>query len=282
MEDIMKRALAAFAALTISLPVLAHAEDHRDERDGRGGQQRTEAPAPQAQAPAPQQNRGGPRAGGFFGRVDPNAARAAPNAATPNTAQERGRGAPNTAQERGRGAPNTALEPGRGGPITAQIAPNREPNAGRDRGRGGRNEAQVAPRQGGPAVNFAQDRDRRDFRGDGRDDRRGGRDFGGDRRDGRDFRGGRDRGRVFNFRGREYAAMRGPAFSYPRGWGYRHWDRGDVLPRVFLSGAYFFDYDWLGLPPPPPGARWVRNGPDALLVSVYNDRIIDVIYNAFY
>jgi Ni/Co efflux regulator RcnB len=76
--------------------------------------------------------------------------------------------------------------------------------------------------------------------------------------------------------------MRAPAYSYPRGWGYRHWDRGEFLPSVFLAAPFYFDYDWLGLPAPPPGARWVRNGPDALLVSTYNGRILDVIYGAFY
>jgi hypothetical protein len=39
--------------------------------------------------------------------------------------------------------------------------------------------------------------------------------FGNDR--GRDFRGDRDRGRFFQFRGRDYAAMRAPALSYLRG-----------------------------------------------------------------
>ncbi|HEY4265558.1 MAG TPA: RcnB family protein [Micropepsaceae bacterium] len=260
----MKRALAVLAALTISLPVLAHAEEQHDGREGRGGQhaqapapaQQNRAPAPQNRAPAPQQNQAGPRAGGFFGRVDPNAARQA---------------APNAAQERGRGAPNAA-----------QVAPSpsgTRPDVARERGRGAPNAAQVAPRQGRPDANVVENRDR-DFR-DGRRDDRG--DFRNDRRDDRrDFRGERDRGRFFNFRGRQYSAVRGSAFSYPRGWDYRHWDRGQFLPSVFLATPYYFDYGLLGLPPPPPGARWVRNGPDALLVNVYNDRILDVIYDAFY
>jgi Ni/Co efflux regulator RcnB len=169
--------------------------------------------------------------------------------------------------------PQAAQGQGRRGPNAAQNGP--QPNVAQEPDRRGRSNSQLAPRQGAPARNFAENRDR------GRDDNRGG-DFRNDNR-GRDFRGDRDRGgRVFNFRGRQYAAMRAPAYRYPRGWGYRHWGRGEFLPSVFLSSAFYFDYDWLGLPPPPPGARWVRNGPDALLVSVYDGRILDVIYDAFY
>lgn len=73
------------------------------------------------------------------------------------------------------------------------------------------------------------------------------------------------------------------AFSYPRGYTYRHWRAGAVLPRLFLSRNYYWT-DWaaLGLLPPPPGYVWVRYGPDLLLVNVYTGRIADVIYGAFY
>lgn len=171
--------------------------------------------------------------------------------------------------------------PGRDGGLRGRVNPSQVqpqaapvPNVVQERARRGPNPAQLAPRQGGPGANFAENRDR------GRDDRDRGRDFRNDR--GRDSRGDRDSGRFFQFRGRDYAAMRGPAFSYPRGWGYRHWGRGEYLPSVFLAAPFFFDYDRLGLPPPPPRARWVRNGPDALLISTYDGRIIDVIYDAFY
>jgi Ni/Co efflux regulator RcnB len=133
----------------------------------------------------------------------------------------------------------------------------------------------------------AENRDRgRDSRG-GNDRGRNanpGRDFRDRDNDrGRDFRGDRDRGgRFFNYRGRNFAAVRAEPFRYPRGWGYRHWARGDFLPRLFIAAPYFFDYAWLGLEPPPPGYRWVRYGPDLVLVNVYNGRIADVIYDAFY
>jgi Ni/Co efflux regulator RcnB len=55
------------------------------------------------------------------------------------------------------------------------------------------------------------------------------------------------------------------------------------LPSIFLSGTYFYDnYSPLGLGPPPPGYRWVRYGPDLLLVNVVTGRIADVVDGAFY
>jgi len=161
-----------------------------------------------------------------------------------------------------------------------------ESRAGERRFRGPAAPEQAVPPPNARAPQVAQDRDRRDERGrdfdrDRRDDNRGRRDF--DR--GRDFRGDRDRGdarRYFNYRGRAYTALRGPEFRYPRGWAYRHWNRGEVLPRLFLAAPYFFDYGYLGLPPPPLNYRWVRYGPDALLVNVYDGHIIDTIYDAFY
>jgi Ni/Co efflux regulator RcnB len=80
-----------------------------------------------------------------------------------------------------------------------------------------------------------------------------------------------------------YHRVRAPSFSYPRGYRYRHWSVGLLLPRLFLSNSYYWnDYGALGLGPPPPGYVWVRYGPDLLLVSRYTGRIADVIYGAFY
>jgi len=58
---------------------------------------------------------------------------------------------------------------------------------------------------------------------------------------------------------------------------------GGVLPGLFLSSAFFWD-DWraLGVDRPRLGRRWVRYGPDLLLVNVRSHRIEDVIYGAFY
>lgn len=77
--------------------------------------------------------------------------------------------------------------------------------------------------------------------------------------------------------------IRAQSFRYPRGYHYRRWNRGSILPRLFLSSLYYFT-NWaaLGVGPPPRGYVWVRYGPDLLLVNRYNGRIADVIYGAFY
>jgi Ni/Co efflux regulator RcnB len=91
--------------------------------------------------------------------------------------------------------------------------------------------------------------------------------------------------RVFRpgYRPRNFRPIRVSTFRYPRGYHYRRFRTGLLLPRLFLSSSYYF-YDWgaLGLGPPPPGYVWVRYGPDLLLVNRYNGRIADVIYGAFY
>jgi Ni/Co efflux regulator RcnB len=72
-------------------------------------------------------------------------------------------------------------------------------------------------------------------------------------------------------------------YRYPPGFAYRRWLSGAILPPVFLAGSYFYDnYGALGLGPPPPGYRWVRYGPDLLLVNVATGRIADVVDGAFY
>jgi Ni/Co efflux regulator RcnB len=88
--------------------------------------------------------------------------------------------------------------------------------------------------------------------------------------------------RHFNYRGHEFAAVRAQEYRYPRGWHYREWSVGQTLPNLFLGQPYSFEYQTIGLPPPPRGERWVRFGPDALLVNLRTRRIVDVIHNVFY
>jgi Ni/Co efflux regulator RcnB len=83
--------------------------------------------------------------------------------------------------------------------------------------------------------------------------------------------------------GRWRSSIRGPAFRYPPGFGYRRWSTGAILPPIFLTAPYFYDgFAPLGLGPPPPGYRWVRYGPDLLLVNVVTGRVADVVDGVFY
>ncbi len=78
-------------------------------------------------------------------------------------------------------------------------------------------------------------------------------------------------------------SIRGPAFRYPPGFSYRVWTTGSILPSVFLNPSFYYDgYAPLGLGPPPAGYRWVRYGPDLLLVNVISGRIADVVDGVFY
>lgn len=126
-------------------------------------------------------------------------------------------------------------------------------------------------------------------RGDG--DRRGGDRGWGDRgwgdrgggnwdRDERNRRGDGDRG--WSYRGEDHSRFHVPPYRYPYNWGYRSWRVGERLPYLFLSDSYYIDFGPYGLPRPPYGYRWVRFGPDVLLVNVYTGEIVDVVYDIFY
>jgi Ni/Co efflux regulator RcnB len=86
--------------------------------------------------------------------------------------------------------------------------------------------------------------------------------------------------RVFNSPQR----FRAPAWRAPTSnWRYTRFSFGAILPSLFFSSNYYIN-DWsnYGFDYPPPGTRWVRYGPDALLIDVYTREIIQVRYNAFY
>lgn len=72
-------------------------------------------------------------------------------------------------------------------------------------------------------------------------------------------------------------------YYWPSGYGYRTWYPHEYLPFVFLNATWFLNnYYYYDLPVPPYGYRWVRYGPDALLVNVYSGEVIDVVYGVFY
>jgi Ni/Co efflux regulator RcnB len=95
-------------------------------------------------------------------------------------------------------------------------------------------------------------------------------------------RGGVPRGPI-SFRGHSINPVHLSPFVYPRGYGYRRWVVGGVLPPLFLVPAYYYrEYAGLGLPPPEPGFQWVRYGPDVLLVNVSTGQVVDAAYGVFY
>lgn len=74
-----------------------------------------------------------------------------------------------------------------------------------------------------------------------------------------------------------------PAYRYPSGYRYHRWHIGNRLPAVFMALSFIInDYYDLGFGAPPPGCRWVRYGPDLVLVNVRTRRIVDVVYGVFY
>ena len=90
-------------------------------------------------------------------------------------------------------------------------------------------------------------------------------------------------GGQFTFRGHPFNRVHLSPFAYPPGYAYRRWEAGGVLPPLFLVPAYYYaDWATLGLDPPPPGAQWVRYGPDLLLVDVSTGQVLDVAYGVFY
>jgi Ni/Co efflux regulator RcnB len=265
----MKRILAVMAVLMLAIPSIAAAREGRPDQQqnaeqGGGNQgnqgrgRRGGGGGAQNQGP---QNHGSPRTGGP--RVN------APPAAPPQPqAQERRRGgnAPNRAQN------NPGPAYARPGDYAAQGSERARGNDNNDNRRFDNNN-----RRGDNGRRF--DNDNRRFGND--NDRR----FDNDRRGfdrNRNFGYQRYAGRDFRFRGRSYVAVRAPRFLYPRGYGYRRWGIGAFLPLFFLSAPYYIDWEFIGLPPPPPGTEWVRYGPDALLVDIYTGRVIDTAYNVFY
>jgi Ni/Co efflux regulator RcnB len=99
---------------------------------------------------------------------------------------------------------------------------------------------------------------------------------------------GRDQGRGF------YNASRFPQQFHaqqryrvgwnnrPNGWYQRSWVFGDFLPFGWYDQSYYLDFQEYGLPYPPVGCEWVRQGPDAVLVNVWTGEVLSVAGGIFW
>lgn len=77
--------------------------------------------------------------------------------------------------------------------------------------------------------------------------------------------------------------VRADRYRWPSGYRYRAYRRGDRFPLALAISAWWLN-DWLlyGLTSPPTGYRWVRYGPDAVLIDPVSGEIYDTRYGVFY
>jgi len=99
---------------------------------------------------------------------------------------------------------------------------------------------------------------------------------------------GRDQGRVWfsfnHFPHEEFAHHRFHVtrWVYPPGWYFREWAFGDFLPWGWYAPAYYLDWGYYGLPAPPIGCEWIREGHDALLIDVWTGEVLSVWRDVFW
>ena len=76
---------------------------------------------------------------------------------------------------------------------------------------------------------------------------------------------------------------RASRYVYPSGWYMRVWSFGDVLPhRSWYSQSYYLDWWRYDLPRPPIGTEWIRMRDDAVLVDIWNGRVLAVYHDLFW
>ncbi len=124
------------------------------------------------------------------------------------------------------------------------------------------------------------------------DDRRGrndGRDRGGWDNGDRGNRGGGDwnRGNGGRYDRNDWRwdrpRYRGPAFIHPRGYGYQNWGVGYRLPPAYFSGRYYIgNPGYYRLPPAYYGTRWIRVGPDALLIRIGDGIVLRAVRGLYW
>ena len=78
------------------------------------------------------------------------------------------------------------------------------------------------------------------------------------------------------------ARVRAGVYHHPRGYSYRRWTVGRVLPRAYWSPNYYYrGWAALGLLAPPANFQWIRYGPDLLLVNIRTGNVVDIRYGVF-
>ncbi len=76
--------------------------------------------------------------------------------------------------------------------------------------------------------------------------------------------------------------FRSAPFIRPPGWYARRWSYGMFLPWGWFAPAYYLNWALYGLPPPPIGCEWIREGGDALLVNIWTGEVLSVYLNVFW
>ena len=76
---------------------------------------------------------------------------------------------------------------------------------------------------------------------------------------------------------------RGAAYVHPYGYGYRPWTIGYRLPSAYYNNRYWIgDPGYYRLPPAYRGTRWVRVGPDALLITVRDGAVVQAVRGLYW
>lgn len=99
---------------------------------------------------------------------------------------------------------------------------------------------------------------------------------------GEDGRPRRIEGHEFMYHGHGYARFAADRYRWPHGYAYHRWGVGYRLPRAFwISDYYIDDYALYDLEAPPYNYRWIRYGPDLLLINVVTGEIAQSVPGAF-
>ena len=89
-------------------------------------------------------------------------------------------------------------------------------------------------------------------------------------------------GETYVISGKRYPRVR-EAWVAPPGWTQRVYVVGETIPGDLLRGPYVItDYRRYGLPRPQGDEKWIRVGPDVLLVRVGTGGVLMRIENVFY